>query len=244
MNARITCTTAVRKAHDATAGLSGLWHAAYDAVAADVAAGASLREVSEALRASGVKASKDLVRDYELAARLTVYGSDYDAALVAARTKKKADGTVILPSSIMFGHSIITGARNTRGIRYVTATLDAMDNAIGESDMSGDAVRKIIEASLRDLLAEKRSTTNGDKKDDKKGEETASEETGETVAPTPTAATADTCLRSAASILEGVLKSWSEGTDVPSDDAVTAFLAVAARLATMGKARRDKAVAV
>lgn len=243
----IKCTTAVRKAHDTTAGLSALWHAAYDAVASDVAAGASLRDISDALKAVGVKASKDLVRDYDLASRLTVYGSDYDAALVAARTKKRTDGTLVLPSSIMFAHSVITGARTSgRGVRYVIATLDAMDTAIGDSDMTGDAVRKIIEAALRDLLAEKRAQKKEEKKDDDTPDtpdtpDMDDEEPGEEPAASGEPATLAGCLAAAAALLKGIERRLEAGETVTAEER-DAFMSRASRVA--GLLRADSAVAV
>lgn len=247
MTIKITCSAAVAKALSTTASLSDIWGEAYAAIAGDVARGATYREISDALKKDGSKVSPTVVGDYALAARLTVYGKDYDSALVTARTKKKSDGTLVPPVSLMFAHSIITGARNSRGMGYVRGALDSLDAAISESDTSADAVRKILADTLRDLLAEKRAEKK-DKKDDtpdtpdtedqEPGEETV---TPEPVTPDAVQASLSEVLVAAAALLAGAERRLTAGETVTAAER-DAFMARASRVA--GLLRADSAVAV
>lgn len=238
----LASVAAVALAYEKTGELSDYWTAAYAAVAGDLGAGHSTRDISAALQAAKVRANKDTVSDYGRAHRLTVH-PQYTAALVAARTSKKKDGTVVVESGLVFAHTIVADARKGRGATYVDGTLATMEAAIADGKPAAEAV----EAALRSLRAAKRpkavKPAGADEtgKTDETGDETG-EETAET-APTTVKddSTSDSRLAATIKPLEKVLADWQAGTDVPSPDAVTAFLAVAARIATMGKARKDAA---
>ncbi len=220
MNARITAVAAIAAAHKATTSLSGLWADAYAATAKDVEGGATLRDISDALRKAGVKASKDIVGDFALAATLTA--SPYFAA---AHAEKVGADRIMLP------HSLITKARVARGVAYVRGVLATLEG------LEGEDLEKATRKAVRDLHAAKREA-----KPDPQDEATTGEETGEEAAPTmeeaapaEDEATSDTRLSSVIKPLERVLADWQSGTDIPSPEAVTAFLAVAARLVTMAR---------
>lgn len=220
MNARITSVAAISAAHKATTSLSGLWADAYAATAKDVEGGATLRDISDALRKAGVKASKDIVGDFALAATLTA--SPYFAA---AHAEKVGADRIMLP------HSLVTKARVARGVAYVRGVLATLEG------LEGEDLEKATRKAVRDLHAAKREA-----KPDPQDEATTGEETGEETAPTTEEAapakdeaTSDTRLASVIKPLERVIADWQSGADIPTPEAVTAFLAVAARLATMGR---------
>lgn len=232
----LASVTAIAKAIEVTAQVSDYWAVAYSAVAGDLSGGHSARDISAALQAAKIKANKDTVTDYGRAHRLTVH-PQYAAALVAARTSKKKDGTVVVESGILFAHTIIADARKGRGVPYVDGVLSTMEAAIADGKPSAEA----LESALRSLRAAKRPKAV--KPASETEPTTGDEETSEETAPTTgnDSATSDSRLAATIKPLERVIADWMAGTDVPSQEAVTAFLAVASRIATMGKARKDAA---
>jgi hypothetical protein len=236
----LASVTAIAKAIEVTAQVSDYWAVAYSAVAGDLSGGHSARDISAALQAAKIRANKDTVTDYGRAARLTVH-PQYADALVAARTSKKKDGAVVVESGLLFAHTIIADARKGRGVPYVDGVLSSMEAAIADGKPAADA----LESALRSLRAAKRP------KAVKPAAETtdpATEETDETTVPEVLAgvtgkdeATSDSRLAAATGPLERVIADWQAGTDVPSPEAVTAFLMVARRLATLDKNARAAA---
>lgn len=240
----LASVTAVALAYEKTGELSGHWTAAYAAVSGDLEAGHSTRDISAALQAAKVKANKDTVSDYGRAHRLTVH-PDYAAALVAARTSKRKDGTVVVESGLVFAHTIIADARKGRGATYVDGTLSTMEAAIADGKPAAEA----LEAAIRSLRAAKRPKAvkpAAPPADPSTGDETG-EETAPTVETAPTTgkddSTSDSRLAGATGPLERVIADWQSGADIPSPEAVTAFLAVARRLATLDKKRKEAAAA-
>lgn len=243
--ATLASVAAVALAYEKTGELSGHWTAAYAAVAGDLEAGHSTRDISAALQAAKVKANKDTVSDYGRAHRLTVH-PDYAAALVAARTSKKKDGTVVVESGLVFAHTIIADARKGRGATYVDGTLSTMEAAIAD----GKSAVEALEAAIRSLRAAKRPKAIKPAGADEKGKtdetrDETGEETVEETAPTTSKddSTSDSRLAGATGPLERVVADWISGADIPSQETVTAFLAAAKRLATLDKRRREAAAA-
>jgi len=167
MSATILSTTAVRAAYEASATLLLKWATAYDTVRADLAHGATLREVADDWKAAGIKpANKDSVSDMAEAARLTDAGEAYWAAVSAIL----GEGTVLLP------HELIGRARKARGMTYVRATLNALRNVIGEEvEADEDAILTVVTKVVRSLAAAKREVP----KDDTADEVTTGEVEGE-----------------------------------------------------------------
>lgn len=237
----LASVAAVALAYEKTGELSDYWTAAYAAVAGDLAAGHSTRDISAALQAAKVRANKDTVSDYGRAHRLTVH-PQYAAALVAARTSKKKDGTVVVESGLVFAHTIIADARKGRGATYVDGTLATMEAAIADGKPEVEA----MEAAIRSLRAGKRPKAVKPAGADETGKtDETGEETGEETAPTTGKddSTSDSRLAGATGPLERVIADWQSGADIPSPEAVTAFLAVARRLATLDKKRKEAAAA-
>lgn len=158
MSATILSTTAVRAAYEASATLLLKWATAYDTVRADLAHGATLREVADDWKSAGIKpANKDSVSDMAEAARLTDAGEAYWAAVSAIL----GEGTVLLP------HELIGRARKARGMTYVRATLNALRNVIGEDvEADDDAILTVVTKVVRSLAAAKREVPKDDATDD------------------------------------------------------------------------------
>lgn len=158
MSATILSTNAVRAAYEASATLLLKWATAYDTVRADLAHGATLREVADDWKSAGIKpANKDSVSDMAEAARLTDAGEAYWAAVSAIL----GEGTVLLP------HELIGRARKARGMTYVRATLNALRNVIGEDvEADADAILTVVTKVVRSLAAAKREVPKDDTTDD------------------------------------------------------------------------------
>lgn len=226
MNARITSVAAITAAHKATTSLAGLWADAYAATAKDVAGGASLRDISDALRKAGVKASKDIVGDFALAATLTA-----SPFFAAAHADKVGADRIMLP------HSLVTRARTARGVAYVRTVLASLDG------LEGDDLEKATRKAVRELHAAKREA-----KPDTTGEATTGEETSEATTGEETAAPADATpttlaeiLAAASALLAGAERRLTAGETVTADER-DAFMSRASRVA--GLLRADSAVAV
>lgn len=222
-------TNAVAAAIRATEGLTTTWSEAYAAIAADRQGGATLRDIADGLKRAGVKVSKDLVGDMELAHALTVHG----AAFTAAHSKAMQATSRGSGFAIMLPHSLITKARLARGIAYVRATLATLDG------LTGDDLIAAMGKAVGTLHAAKREATPDT------GEETTGEETAETVSEetvsdaTPT--TLAEILAAAGSLLAGAEKRLTAGETVTASER-DAFMAQAARVAGLLKA--ETAVAV
>lgn len=226
MNTRITSVAAIATAHKATTSLAGLWADAYAATAKDVQAGATLRDISDALRKAGVKASKDIVGDFALAASLTA-----SPFFAAAHADKVGADRIMLP------HSLITKARTARGVAYVRTVLASLDG------LEGDDLEKATRKAVRDLHAAKREAKPDTTGEDTTGQEAGDDTTGETVAPTADKAPASLAeiLAAAGALLAGAERRLSAGETV-TDAERTAFMAQASRVA--GLLAASEAVAV
>ena len=224
--------TALSTAIQATAGLSEVWESAYAAIAADRAAGVSLRDIAADVKAAGVKAGKDLIGDMELASRLTCHGATFQAAHSKAMASKSRGAGL----AIMLPHSLITKARLARGKGYVEATLATLDG------LTGDDLVKAMGKAVGALHAAKKEAAPGGKKKDTTGNDGDGDgTTGNDGEETPETVTLARLLASAAAIIDGAVKRLEAGETVTPDER-DAFMAKASRLA--GMLRQDAAVAV
>ena len=233
----LASVAAVAKAYAETAKVSDYWADAYAAVAGDLEAGHSVRDISAALQSAKVKANKDTVSDMARAHRLTRHGA-YAAGLAAARTNK--DG--VTESGLLFAHTIIADARKGRGAQFVDGVLSTLESAIADGKPEAEA----LESAIRSLRAGKRpkavkpAAETDAATGEESGEETAPT-TGEEAPREETTATAklDAMIKPLAAILQG----WERDGNAPDTATVDAFLAVARRMATVQKNRKASAAA-
>jgi hypothetical protein len=159
-----TAAHAIANAIQAEHDVAGAYVEAYQSAADAQDAGASLRDIAEAVKGLGHKANKDTVGDWALAAVLTVDGGRaFDAAVAA-----------VFPGEIRRAHWCISAARTKKGqgIAVVRSILAPVTAAIEADDAAADdepttyaaAVIKAVKA-LKSVKAVKEAP-----KDDDEGE--------------------------------------------------------------------------
>jgi electron transport complex protein RnfC len=143
MNAS-TAAKAIAAAEKGEANLSGLYVRAYSAAMEAVEAGVSLRDLAEAVKAEGIKANKDTMGDYAMAASLVV---DPQAWAIALEE--------VYPGQIRRAHSLVQACRTSkgRGVGKAGGILSATVGALPEDASREDRVKAIAKA-LRALKAE------------------------------------------------------------------------------------------
>jgi hypothetical protein len=138
MNAR-TAAQAIAQALNGEATIAGLYLSAYSACADAQDAGVSLRDIADECKALGIKANKDTVGDFALAAVLTLDADAYHAAIAQ----------VYGAGSIVRAHVLVGSARACKGqgISVVRAILAPVTEAL-ESDTAEvpAAVLKAVKA--------------------------------------------------------------------------------------------------
>lgn len=162
--ATITSTTAILRAQEATAATATYWADAYAATAQDVASGASVREIADAWKAARITpANKDSVGDFEDASRLSVYGTDYLAAIAE----------VFGEGTLKPAHYLTMKARKARGRTYVRAVLTTLEDKIAAiEDLDAAAVIAAIVKAVRTLDAAKKEAKPDPVEDSATGDDT------------------------------------------------------------------------
>ena len=199
----------------AESSLAVKWAEAYAQAHADMQqAGANLRDLGQAITKAGVKCGKDLAGDFVLAHGLTVHG----ATFIAALAKHLGEGKV------MRAHSLITKARNARGVGYVRGVIATLEG------LEDEALAKAIAKAIRELDAAKRQTppNDGDVEDggEVEVEVEDDEDQGGEVATTPPSAKASSII----AVLESLTADWRDGV-AGADTALTAVLRACAAVA-------------
>lgn len=227
MTVQYRSATVVADAYRAESSLSVKWAEAYAQAHADMLQpGANVRDLGKAITKAGFKCGKDLAGDFVLAHGLTVHGATFTAALA----KHLGEGKV------MRAHSLITKARNARGVAYVRSVIASLDG------LEEDALAKAIAKAIRELDAAKREVPNPNPNpDDIEGVEGV-EGVGDVEGDEPDAPKATTPATKAASIL-GVWESLVEDYRAGADGAEDAVEAVIRAVALMARERSGKSAA-
>jgi hypothetical protein len=222
MNITYTSAQAVSNASQADAAIGGLWAQAYLSADIDMRKpGANLRDMAQAITATGVKCSKDTAQAYVLAHQLTAHGKVFDDALSAK----------IGAGKVMRAHSLITQARKERGIEYVRGCL----SALSEGDMTLDETVKAMTKVVRELLAAKKAPKE-DKSEDRSEDKSEDAPDGDEDTAPAVKATATDMLRGLMP-LTIALRGAVESGDVP--EAIDAWLTEVAGIArTLRDARQ------
>lgn len=218
MTVQYRSAAVVADAVRAESGLAIKWAEAYAQAHADMLQpGANVRDLGQAITKAGYKCGKDLAGDFVLAHGLTVHG----AAFVAAMAKHLGEGKV------MRAHSLVTKARNARGVAYVRSVIASLDG------LEDEALAKAIAKAIRELDAAKRDVPNPNPNpDDVEGVEGV-EGVGDVEGDEPETPKATTPATKAASILgvwESLVEDYRAGVE-GAEDAVLAVLRAVAPIA-------------
>lgn len=207
--------TVVADAVRAESSLSIKWAEAYAQAHADMTQPeANLRDLGQAITKAGFKCGKDLAGDFVLAHGLTIHG----AAFTAAMTKHLGEGKV------MRAHTLITKARNARGVAYVRGVIASLEG------LEDEALAKAIAKAIRELDAAKRQKNDDD---DSGADNSEDSEDGNSEDSEGDAVKATTPATKAASILgvwESLVEDYRAGVE-GSEDAVLAVLRAVAPIA-------------
>lgn len=220
MTVQYRSAAVVADAVRAESGLAIKWAEAYAQAHADMLQpGANVRDLGQAITKAGFKCGKDLAGDFVLAHGLTVHGATFTAAMA----KHLGEGKV------MRAHTLITKARNARGVAYVRSVIASLDG------LEDEALGKAIAKAIRELDAAKRDVPNP--KPEPTVEDVEGDEGDEGDEPeTPEAPKATTPATKAASIL-GVWESLVEDYRAGADGAEDAVLAVLRAVAPIARER-------
>ena len=223
MSITYTSAQAVSNASQADAAIGGLWAKAYLSATLDMhMPGANLRDMAQAITATGVKCSKDTAQAYVLAHQLTAHGKVFEDALSAK----------IGAGKVMRAHSLITQARKERGIEYVRGCL----SALSEGDMSEEDTVKAMAKVVKELIAAKKAAKK-DPKDPGKDPEDPTDPGKDPEDPTPPAKATATDMLRGLMPLTIALKGAVESGDIP--EAIDAWLTEVAGIArTLRDARK------
>lgn len=216
MTVQYRSAAVVADAIRAESSLTVKWAEAYAQAHADMQqSGANLRDLGQAITKAGVKCGKDLAGDFVLAHGLTVHG----ATFIAALAKHLGEGKV------MRAHSLITKARNARGVGYVRGVIATLEG------LEDDALAKAIAKAIRELDAAKRQKkeddddSGADNSEDSEGDNSEDSE-GDAVKATTPATKATSIL----GVWESLVEDYRAGAE-GAEDAVLAVLRAVAPIA-------------
>lgn len=212
MTVQYRSATVVADAYRAESSLSVKWAEAYAQAHADMTqSGANLRDLGQAITKAGFKCGKDLAGDFVLSHGLTVHGATFTAAMA----KHLGEGKV------MRAHSLITKARNARGVGYVRGVIATLEG------LEDEALAKAISKAIRELDAAKRQTPPNDGEvTDGDGVEGEVEVEGDPVKATTPATKATSIL----GVWESLVEDYRAGAE-GAEDAVLAVLRAVAPIA-------------